>query len=204
MKQISTNMKQACPPSEPFCFHFRCDGGANLCLHYRAPIPKLALRRSLLVRERRLAIQLHPGTAGGNPSGQAVPHPLRQLRRVGVGAGVRHGPTRPRDQPTCALQVRRTAAYRFDQVERRLLPFRAVSCRIWLDSAVSNAKHHVIYCLWKPVCEGKGDANAILPSYFIILICKVKYDFSPHEHSLLGISQWHYRPNHRTAECSIC
>ena len=133
--------------TEPFVFYFRCDGGANLCLHYRATIPEPALRRSFLVRERRLAVQLHPGTAGGNTSGQAVAHSLRQFRRAGVGAGVRHGPARPRDQSTRALQVRRTAAYRFDQVERRLLPFRAVSCRIWLESAVSNSKHHVIYFL---------------------------------------------------------
>jgi hypothetical protein len=100
----------------------RVTGGTHLRLHHRASIPRAARRRSLLVRELRLALHLHPRAADGAAPLQAVPHPLRQRRRAGDGAGVRHGPAGSQHQPPRALQVRPPAADRFDQVEGRLLP----------------------------------------------------------------------------------
>ncbi len=101
---------------------FRLTGGTHLCLHHRSSIPRAARRRPLLVRELRLALHLHPRAADRAAPLQAVPHPLRQRRRVGDGAGVRHGPAGSQHQPPRTLQVRPPAAHWSDQVEGRLLP----------------------------------------------------------------------------------
>ncbi len=65
----------------------RCDGRPHLCLHHGPAVPPFPGRRQILVRERGVAVRLHPWAARRDSQGAPVAHLLRQRRRHWVCTG---------------------------------------------------------------------------------------------------------------------